>query len=234
MKETKQLLSDVVAEKLSALIKEKYHEGDKIPTEPKLAEMFSVSRITIREAVSNLKSRGILEVRQGDGTYVKLLSPSDLIQPMAPIFALKNVEIDKIYEVRILIEVKAVDICASKGLSEEQNKIINELMEQMNQMAMQKNIFEYNKLDVMFHKTLVRCCGNEILYTINEMLLDLTEEAIQKSCTKLEHVVDSLIYHNKVLYAIRDKNPDLASKAMTEHIEGGLRFIKSQEGNNVT
>ena len=226
MKEQKQRLSDIVTEKLSTLIKNEYHEGSKIPTEDQLAKMFSVSRITVREAVSNLKTRGILEVRQGDGTYVKVLSPSALMQPIIPILALKNVDLEKIYEVRILIEVKAASICAKIGLSEENDKLIEDLMEQMNQRAMSKDIFEYNKLDLTFHKTIVRCCDNEILYTINEMLLDLIEETIQKTCVKLEHVVDSLIYHNKIFSAIRDRNPELAAKAMTEHIEGGLKFIR--------
>lgn len=226
--EKKQRLSDMVTDELLAMIRNEYPTGSRIPTEDKLCKMFSVSRVTIREAVTNLKSKGILEVRQGDGTYVKSLSPLSVVEPLVSLLSLKNVEIEKIYDVRILIEVKAAGICAEIGLSDEDTDRIVHLMDEMNQMAIDKKIYEYNKLDLEFHKTIVRCSGNEILYTINELLLDLTEETIQKTCNRLEHLVDSLVYHNKIFQAIKDGDKERAEKAMREHIEGGLNFIRNQ------
>ena len=44
--------------------------GERIPTEGELTELFEVGRSTVREAVKGLVTRGVLEVRRGDGTYV--------------------------------------------------------------------------------------------------------------------------------------------------------------------
>ena len=67
----KQLLAvQVEDELLQYIIKEPVEIGQKIPNEYRLAELFGVSRSTVREAVKSLATRGILEVRRGSGTYV--------------------------------------------------------------------------------------------------------------------------------------------------------------------
>lgn len=74
MKIERTSLSDRVAEELQAMIRSgEYKPGDKLPTEGELMEKFSVSRITVREAVRKLRTMGLVEVRQGDGTFVKEL-----------------------------------------------------------------------------------------------------------------------------------------------------------------
>ena len=65
-------LSRQVSDKLEQMIeKGEYHVGEKIHTEIELMDIFQVSRNTIREAIQSLTSAGVLEVRQGDGTYVR-------------------------------------------------------------------------------------------------------------------------------------------------------------------
>ena len=69
-------LSDQIAEQLRSRIAAKqYLPGEKLPVEAELASQFGVSRITIREAVRKLDIMGIVEVRQGAGTFVKTITP---------------------------------------------------------------------------------------------------------------------------------------------------------------
>ena len=64
-------LSERVADALTAEIRSgRLRPGDKLPTEPELAEQFSVSRTVVREAVSRMKSVGLVDSRQGSGVYV--------------------------------------------------------------------------------------------------------------------------------------------------------------------
>ncbi len=229
---TKQKLSEKISDELQDLIISRYHQGEKIPTEDQLAKHFAVSRITIRAAVANLKSKGILEVRQGDGTYVGAPSPSSLIQPILPILKLKSADVVDIFEVRILIEVKAARSAADKGLPPKDLSQLNSILEQMNDAAMDKDIYRYNSLDLEFHKKIVQFSGNEVLSTIHELLIDLVEETIQQSCNIMEHLVESIIYHNHILKAISIHDGNEAAKAMEHHLEGGLNFIKEQRKSN--
>ena len=54
-----------------AIINGEWKEGEKIPSETKLAETFEVNRLTVRMALKRLTALGVLETRTGDGTYVK-------------------------------------------------------------------------------------------------------------------------------------------------------------------
>ena len=78
MNEEKKLLAYEVEEKLLKYIQDKpVLSGEKIPNEFELSELFSVSRNTIREAVKILASKGVLDVRQGAGTFVLSSSTID-------------------------------------------------------------------------------------------------------------------------------------------------------------
>src|SRR3954471_18194980 len=59
------------------------HPGDQLPPERVLAETFRVSRASVREALRALELRGLIEGKQGGGTFVRALSGDDLIAPMA-------------------------------------------------------------------------------------------------------------------------------------------------------
>lgn len=65
------LVDSAVAELRSAVARGEWPVGERIPTEPRLSEQFGVGRNTVREAVRVLVHAGLLETRQGDGTYVR-------------------------------------------------------------------------------------------------------------------------------------------------------------------
>ena len=76
MKLARVRLADQVANKILEMIANGiYKPGDKLPVENEIAESFSVSRVTIREAFVKLSMMGIIDIRQGDGTFVKKVSP---------------------------------------------------------------------------------------------------------------------------------------------------------------
>ncbi|MDQ0587182.1 DNA-binding FadR family transcriptional regulator [Variovorax paradoxus] len=81
--------------------------GSRIPIEPQLAQLLGVSRGTVREAVKTLVSRGLLEVRQGSGTYVRSgFDPSASLQKM------RRASLRDQFEVRRALEVEAARLAA--------------------------------------------------------------------------------------------------------------------------
>ena len=226
--QAKEKLSDKIAEQLLALVSSDYNPGDKLPCESELATHFDVSRITIREAVSKLAVYGILEVRQGDGTIVKSLSPSSFMKPILPMLRLSNTGLMDIFEVRLLLECKAAEKAAEYATEEELDEIRKNL-EKMNEAAINNDMDLYNDLDVTFHMLIAKACHNQVIYTIDELLMDLIRETIRKTCMYNQQVISSVIYHNKIFQAMSHHDSKAAYDAMHEHVSGAMNFLKQEE-----
>lgn len=224
-------LADQVTKELQAMIFSNYKPGDRLPVENELAQHFSVSRITIREAISKLSIMGVVDVRQGEGTFIKKLSPSSFMQPMLPMLTLSNTEMSDIFEVRLIIECRAAELAAQRSTPESLSRL-KELLELMEQSALCNEIQQYNTYDVQFHKEIARCSCNQVLSVICELITDMIQESIFFSCKTASHIMNSVIYHNRIYYAISEHNAEEASKAMREHLNGALTFVQSSTADD--
>lgn len=221
-------LADQISEKIKDMIIAEYAPGDKLPVENDLAKKFSVSRITIREAIAKLKVLGIVDVRQGDGTFVRKLSPSSVITPIVPMLQLTNVDVTEIFEVRILLEKKAA-ADAAVNATESEIKDLRIILDTMNQAAMENDISLFNDFDVQFHLQIAKCSHNQVICTIHQMLLGMIQQTIKKACAVTEHMIKSIILHNRILQAIIDHDPEKASEYMNTHLGDGLEFVRKTE-----
>ena len=96
---------DYVAQELKTqIIAGKYRSGDQLPPEPALCEMFSVSRITVREALKKLSMMGLVEIKQGKGTFVKSVDLGLFMKPMLQLVDFDEIDIETIYSAREYIE----------------------------------------------------------------------------------------------------------------------------------
>ena len=113
-------LSDQVADQLRAMITAKqYRPGEKLPVESELAEEFGVSRITVREAMQKLDVMGIVEVRQGAGTFVREITPAAYIKTLLPMLSMDNNSLKDIFEIRQIIECKSAELAALNATAED-------------------------------------------------------------------------------------------------------------------
>jgi GntR family transcriptional repressor for pyruvate dehydrogenase complex len=221
-------LSDQVARELQAMIcNNLYQIGDKLPVENDLALMFNVSRITIREAVRMLSIMGILDVRQGDGTFVKSLSPESFMKPLLPMLSLNKKNLEDIFEVRMLIECKSAELAALHS-TEEQAQALRDLLDKMEACALTGDLETYNEYDARFHYEIARISANEVLRTILGLLGDMLKDAIMASISPPNAVTTSLIYHNKIYESILRHDAKSASSYMQAHLQGGADYIRNQ------
>src|SRR5260221_9176378 len=95
------LAETVYARVLDIIVRDRLAMGDKLPTEHALAEMFGVSRPVVREALGRLRSDGIIDARQGSGSFLSRPAPSRLMSHMQPANISSGLAA---YEVRLALE----------------------------------------------------------------------------------------------------------------------------------
>lgn len=220
----KKRLSDQVMVDIQSMIAKNYKPGDRLPPENELVQMFSVSRMTVREAISKLSAVGIVDVRQGDGTFVKKISPVSLVPMVLPMLSLSDINMSDVFDVRILIECHAAELAASHATKQELKELRN-LLEQMDQAVLDNEIQQYNEWDLEFHKCIAKSSGNSIISMICELITEMIRESISQSCQTAEHTVSSIIYHNHILQAISKHDGAKAALIMRDHLSSGLSFV---------
>src|SRR5438105_9191390 len=109
--------------------------GDQLPPERDLAEKFVVSRASVREALRALKSLGLVEIRPGEGTFVREVSVESLIEPLALVMASHREAIAELFEARRLLEPAIAALAARRATPEELHEMDRILEEQAKAVA---------------------------------------------------------------------------------------------------
>ena len=214
MKLIKYSLTKQIADELEKNIKSKtYKIGDKFPTEPELIERFGVSRNTIRESVQALIHAGLLEARQGDGTYV---IATERLQ--VELFSLMNkTKKQEVQEARNLLEEYMV---ASATLNATEHDI-----EQMELALYKRNtssdsIRENTKADIEFHTAIAFASHNSLLINMYQYISQYFNEYIaEKFATHKDEqdYIDTL--HNDLFTAIKNKDSNRSKQIISKIIE---------------
>ena len=201
----KDSLSKQVADSLEAMIaEEKYSVGEKIPAETELMEIFSVSRNTVREAVRALASAGILQVRQGDGTYV--ISASRFSSCMNSRY--EQVSPEEICEARNALEITISYLAAKRRTEEDLEKIRDAFIRRKNTGHTDR---ENTEADINFHMAVAEACHNRIIYDLYTSIFSFIKSHISYRQAETElntEMMDSL--HEELFNAILEQNPDKA------------------------
>jgi GntR family transcriptional repressor for pyruvate dehydrogenase complex len=112
----KKVISKEVEEQIrQSILNRVYEPGDKLPSERELVAQFKVSRVTVREALKNLKTNGLIAIRRGvnAGTYVSELKPDPIIENFKNLVSLGKVNFAHLMHARLYIEPQAAKAAAS-------------------------------------------------------------------------------------------------------------------------
>lgn len=198
--------------------------GDRLPPENKLCQQLGVSRNSLREAIKALVAFRVLDVRQGDGTFVTSLEPSILLEAVSFVADLHDdASILDVFEVRRILEPAAVAQSALKISNEE----IQQLNELMAQVATSSTADELVKHDLMFHKRIVAAAGNEYLTSLLDSLSSSTVRArVWRGLTEDNAIEMTLNEHQAIVDALQDRNAELAQALTTVHVSGVERWLR--------
>ncbi|TCX48624.1 FadR/GntR family transcriptional regulator [Dehalobacter sp. 14DCB1] len=224
--------TEIILEQIkNFMIQGQLNPGDKLPTESILAEKFEVSRTSVREALSALSLTGILDIRQGEGIFVKRSPSNAVIEPLSFIFLLEN-DFEKILDVCIALETQAVDLVA-RNRDNNDIAFLREMFEKMKQdLPEGKNV---QKDDVSFHLALAGMCKNPLLERMINTVLDISDQILRSTYQQWVRTYyfenRQMLYqeHIEIFQAVENKDNELANRLMNAHLSKTQQELKRFE-----
>ncbi|RJQ78262.1 FadR/GntR family transcriptional regulator [Amycolatopsis panacis] len=205
-------LVDQVIDQLRQAVRDgEWPVGHRIPTEAELVAQLGVGRNTVREAVRALAHTGILEVRQGDGTYVR--ATSDL---SGAVRRLCGTELREVLQVRRVLEVEGARLAAA-ARTEEDLAGLRELLTRRATDWREGRVEDFARTDAEFHLDVVRCGHNELLFELYRGLLEVITASVASTSDNPEHA--ERIKHEGLVDAIEDGDVDRAGREAAGFLE---------------
>ncbi len=200
--------------------------GDRLPKESELAAQLGLSRNSLREAVRALSQLRVLEVRQGDGTYVTSLEPELLLESTGFVSHLLVGDTAlELFEVRRMLEGAAAALAAARIDVEGKEK----LRRKLDQMIEAETVEDLVQADVDFHAVIARATGNTFLTSLLASLSSRTLRARMWRGRAVDNALDvTRDEHRRIYEAITSGDPELARAAAVAHIASGERWLRSQ------
>lgn len=219
-------VTDEAIEKIKGMIVSgTLRPGDRLPKESELAADLGLSRNSLREAVRALALIRILDVRQGDGTYVTSLDPQLLLEAMS--FVVDFHRDDTVLEflvVRRILEPAATAMAASRIGDAE----LDALEAQLDALGPAPSVEELVAADLEFHRGIVGSAGNSVLCSLLDGLSGPTTRArVWRGLTQEDAVSRTLQEHRAILAALRDRDAEAARAWATVHIASVEQWLRS-------
>lgn len=214
-----------VAKQIERLILEKLRPGDKLPAERELAEMFGVSRSSIRDAMRSLELVGLVEPRQGAGTVVREVSTESLLTPLSNVIAHKRQLVAELLDFRKMLEPPLASRAAAHASPHEIAELDEILHRQMEKQARGDLGIEE---DSEFHYAIATASGNSVVLKVLDVVMDLLRETRARSLQRAGRPQKSVAGHKRILSAIKRRDSAAAEAAMRQHLRD-IEQILSQE-----
>ncbi|MFV2048342.1 MULTISPECIES: FadR/GntR family transcriptional regulator [Bacillaceae] len=222
-------INEEVAEALLEMIKNgELKPGDKLNSVQQLAESFNVGRSAVREALSALRAMGLVEMKQGEGTYIREFDPMMLTLPLSTAVLMNETDIVHLLEVRKILEVGAAG-SAAINRKEEDLKIMSELIEVMREGLSDEELGE--KADLKFHLAIADATHNPILKglmsNVSGMMVESMRETRRLWLFSKQATTERLYQdHSRIYQAIKDQDAIQAQKLIIEHLENVENVLK--------
>ncbi|QWG27246.1 FadR family transcriptional regulator [Bacillus mycoides] len=208
--------------------------GDKLLPVHQLAEQFQVGRSAVREALSALRAMGLIEMKQGEGTYVRNFDPSSLTKSLNNKLLMKKEDILNLLEVRKVLEVGAVRAAAAKRTEANLQNMKHWLDEMAKSIGDEK---AGEKADFHFHMGIAESSHNNILLELMNHVSEMIAETIGESRriilygeqTTSERLLEE---HQSIYNAVLKQEVELAQQAMLNHLTNVEHIVTGKSDIN--
>ncbi|WP_026449119.1 FadR/GntR family transcriptional regulator [Actinopolyspora mortivallis] len=198
------LVEQVIAQMRQLVASGEWPIGQRIPPEAELVQALGVGRNTVREAVRALAHAGLLEVRQGDGTFVRATS-----EISGAVGKLCTTELRQVLEVRRALEVESARLAATARTDTDVAELEVALRERDAAIG-ERDPERVAHTDSSFHLRLVQASHNPVLIQLYQ---GISEAVLSSVATTFDPTVppERTVSHTELFEAVRDGNPELAA-----------------------
>lgn len=203
--------------------------GDKLDSVHLLAVKFEVGRSAIREALTALKAMGLVEMKQGEGTYVCEFEPGQVTSSLSTAILMNKEDVRHLLELRKIIEAGTVVAAANRAMDEDLELIARALLEMRDNLG---NEELGEKADFKFHMAIAQASRNPLLVRLMEhvsgMIVDAMRETRRLMLYSDQKTMEQLYEeHQRIFQAIQEKDEDRARFAMLTHLDNLIPVIEN-------
>ncbi|NJO06762.1 MAG: FadR family transcriptional regulator [Chloroflexaceae bacterium] len=224
-KVARQSLASQVAERIRSLITSgTYSVGARLPTEPELMALLGVGRSSVREAIRALAHAGILEVRQGSGTFV--CAPPEDASTLT--HHLRNAQDVELHEARTAIEGVLARLAAQRRTDAHLQTLQHTLAER-DRIAQHAppDVAAFVDADLCFHRTIAQASGNALLAELYELLTASLRPSLHSQLEAFGITAESTRLHHELYTALVCADPQRAQQVAEALIAENLTATSS-------
>ena len=196
--------------------------GEKLPNEADLAAMIGVGRSSLREGMRILNAYGLVDIRQGDGTYVDNKSEEKFID----ILSLQTTgNYQYLMELRRVLETGSIALVCPK-ITDAQ---IDELQTLVDMLVPSNDITKVVDADRAFHTKLIEITGNPLIISLNNMIYQNRMSLLLTILTDKTILNDAKTAHQAILDALRQRDVTQCIQAVTQHLDVTLVHLNNMD-----
>ncbi|MEH7354753.1 FadR/GntR family transcriptional regulator [Neobacillus drentensis] len=202
--------------------------GDKLDSVQQLAENFQVGRSAIREALTSLRAMGLVEMKQGEGTYIREFEKDQIRFPLSTAILMNKDDIAQLLEVRKIIE-SGTAAAAAKRRSDQHLSMMWAALEAMLDAKGDEELGE--KADLQFHLALAEAAQNQLLMNLLNHVSDLMVETMRETrkfwlFSKQTTIEQLYKEHLDIYEAIKDQDEAAARNRMLIHLDNVSAILR--------
>lgn len=214
-------ISDEIVKQLRSLIfSGKLQPGEKLPPERELAKSLNVSRVSLREALNALQGMGLIEIQQGNRTFVRPITTRSIYDPLVSFCKESPQNFLQVFEIRKILDIGSVSLAAERAKPEQITKL-EMIVSQMEDDLRNNRLGA--KPDLDFHLEIVKATQNQVYNHLATTVYDLLQEEMRIAWGGIFNNADSktalLEQHIKIIESIKSHDPIRGRQAAREHLE---------------
>ncbi|MBP1931420.1 FadR/GntR family transcriptional regulator [Ammoniphilus resinae] len=223
----KQRVSDIIVERIKDSIENGIIKpGDKLPSERELASSLNVSRGTVREALSILEAKGVVEVQSGKGVFLLQNSQAELFRLLNATFREERTDLLELLELRQSLEGQA-SFFAAERRNEQDLENIKQALERLENSVCTNQVAAQEDYD--FHMAIVEASHNSMMVTTLRMISEACIDGLQAARSEAMLIPGKpkvvLQEHIEIFQAINEANPEKARQLLIHHLENVKRQV---------
>jgi GntR family transcriptional repressor for pyruvate dehydrogenase complex len=189
--------------------------GDRLPPERDLARQLGVSRPSVRSGLKSLAAMGVVQIRQGAGTFITGGPPVLDSEPLSFLAALHGFTRAQMFEARLVLEVAVAGLAAERAAPEKVMAISDETTEMFASLDAPNAFLDH---DIRFHQAVAAASGNPILGSLVEMVSKMFYELRRETIGVATDMKLAAEEHRVIYQAIRARDAERSRDAMANHL----------------